>query len=656
MENIADDEDLIRFALEIPIDSDDESGESDDECLIDYDPIVDNNYSQNDFIEQAPSTITASIQNQNNIITPNIEQIFIQPSDTIDFDNNLLDGLEDLIPLINSEALTSPEQPRRQNRQTKPSKTAPNNIQIQPPVVSYKDINWKNGNLILNKNVTEFLGNSSLPIEIRHLISPLDFFSFFFDDELLDSIVEQSLLYSVQQNINNTFRFTKNELKKYLGIVALMSLVHLPNTRSYWNCVLGNTMIQETMSLKRFELIRRYLHFNNNETALPMSHKNYDRLHRIRPVLDHIKKKCNSIPIEENLSIDEQICPTKARSYLKQYLPLKPHKWGYKIFVLSGVSGFSYNFEVYSGLENNPDQRLQNEPNLGASANIVVRLARIIPKNQNYKLYFDNYYTTLALEVYLKKNGIYSLGTLRRNRVPGLILPDEKYLKTKPRGFSSECLAEVDGEAVTAVIWKDNKCVTLLSTLSGKLPETEVKRFDKKNKIRSKVPCPNIVGVYNKHMGGVDLLDAHIARYRVGMRSKKWYFKMFYHFFDVAMVNAWILYKKVNSDEKYMPLKDFRQEIAVSLCKIGENLTPTRGRKRKEPEQSEKKKRGYQTFKPPRDVRLDMIAHFPKITDKRERCKNNGCGKKTSIMCRKCKVYLCLNKTNDCFYDYHCPQ
>jgi len=81
----------------------------------------------------------------------------------------------------------------------------------------------------------------------------------------------------------------------------------------------------------------------------------------------------------------------------------KPNKWGYKIFVLSGVSGFSYNFEVYSGLENNPDQRLQNEPNLGASANIVVRLARIIPKNQNYKLYFDNYYTTLALEVYFKK-------------------------------------------------------------------------------------------------------------------------------------------------------------------------------------------------------------------------------------------------------------
>lgn len=69
-------------------------------------------------------------------------------------------------------------------------------------------------------------------------------------------------------------------------------------------------------------------------------------------------------------------------------------------------------------------------------------------------------------------------------------------------------MTEVDGEVVTVVIWKDNKCVTLLSTLSGKLPETRVKRFDKKNKTRNSVPCSNFVGAYNKHMGGVDLLDA----------------------------------------------------------------------------------------------------------------------------------------------------
>ena len=124
--------------------------------------------------------------------------------------------------------------------------------------------------------------------------------------------------------------------------------------------------------------------------------------------------------------MDEQICSTKARSYLKQYLPAKPYKWGYKLFVLSGVSGFSYNFEIYTGSENDSNKRFENEKNLGASANVVVRLLRVVPTNQNYKVFFDNYYTTLPLVVELSKNGIHSLGTLRRNRLQNCKLPNDE--------------------------------------------------------------------------------------------------------------------------------------------------------------------------------------------------------------------------------------
>lgn len=136
---------------------------------------------------------------------------------------------------------------------------------------------------------------------------------------------------------------------------------------------------------------------------LSADHPNHDRLYKIRPLITSLQAKFKSIPLKENLSVDEQICPTKARSYLKMYMPLKPHKWGYKIFVLCDVSGFSYNFEVYSGLENSSDQRLPSEPILGACANVVMRLSRCIPEKNNYKLYFDNYYTTLALMVELAK-------------------------------------------------------------------------------------------------------------------------------------------------------------------------------------------------------------------------------------------------------------
>jgi hypothetical protein len=53
------------------------------------------------------------------------------------------------------------------------------------------------------------------------------------------------------------------------------------------------------------------------------------------------------------LWVDEQLCATKARHFLKQYIPIKPHKWGYKLLVLAGISGFAYDIEIYSGQENN---------------------------------------------------------------------------------------------------------------------------------------------------------------------------------------------------------------------------------------------------------------------------------------------------------------
>lgn len=78
-------------------------------------------------------------------------------------------------------------------------------------------------------------------------------------------------------------------------------------------------------------------------------------------------------------------------------MPMKPHKWGYKLLVLSGVSGFSYNFEIFTGQENIDEFRPSCEPDLGAAAIVVVRLSRVVPKNQNYKIYFDNYYTFIGL-------------------------------------------------------------------------------------------------------------------------------------------------------------------------------------------------------------------------------------------------------------------
>ncbi len=62
-------------------------------------------------------------------------------------------------------------------------------------------------------------------------------------------------------------------------------------------------------------------------------------------------------------------------------LPSKPKKWGYKILVLAGSDGVPYNLEIYTGRVVQPPELAD----VGASGNVVLRLAQPIPKHKNYK-------------------------------------------------------------------------------------------------------------------------------------------------------------------------------------------------------------------------------------------------------------------------------
>jgi hypothetical protein len=61
---------------------------------------------------------------------------------------------------------------------------------------------------------------------------------------------------------------------------------------------------------------------------------------------------------------------------------------GIQIFVLATSDAFTHQFELYSGQEN--QKRLETEPSLGAFANILIRLMRCVPTNQNHNIFFDN--------------------------------------------------------------------------------------------------------------------------------------------------------------------------------------------------------------------------------------------------------------------------
>ena len=245
-----------------------------------------------------------------------------------------------------------------------------------------------------------FIGASYPPPPVEEP-TPLQFFKMFLDDELIDLLAEQTNLYSVSKS-GNSVNTNLKEIKQILGILIMMGVIKLPRYQIYWSQDTQIPVNAEVMGVTRFENLKRFFHCNDNQKMLPKGDPNFDKLFKVRPVLDSVLKKCQAIPQKEKHTIDEHIIPTKCRSRMRQYFPKKPNKWGIKVWARCGVSGIVFDFEVYTGKSLMPP--IPNE--LGVMRNLVLRLTSRVPDNVGHKVYFDNlfspflFYNIYKTEVY----------------------------------------------------------------------------------------------------------------------------------------------------------------------------------------------------------------------------------------------------------------
>ena len=129
------------------------------------------------------------------------------------------------------------------------------------------------------------------------------------------------------------------EMKAFIGIIILMGILKLPRLELCWSHQfpeIESPGISKVMTLVRFEQLFRYCHLSNNNNQIPCGQPGYNKLYKIRPLLDiivpHFKKEYN---IHKECSIDEAMIPFKGRLAFKQYIKDKPTKWGIKVFVLA---------------------------------------------------------------------------------------------------------------------------------------------------------------------------------------------------------------------------------------------------------------------------------------------------------------------------------
>lgn len=470
-----------------------------------------------------------------------------------------------------------------------------------------------------------------LPKFLREHQTPSTMFGLFFDDEVVENIVQQTMLYAKRDKGVHSFETNVDELRTFIAVLLISGYTNVPRRHMYWeqSSDVFNEAISTAMSRNRFDELMRYLHVSDN-LHLDVA----DRFAKVRPLFSLLNERCLMFcPAEQHLSIDETMVPYFGRHPTKQFMRSKPVRFGYKLWCMATAGGYVVQFEPYAGAKN----KSLDKAEFGLGGSVVLNLLSELPMPMPYHVSFDNFFTSVKLLEHLSNLGIAATGTIRLNRMEDCPLRKSfKSLEKAERGATEYMLDQSSN--VVVVAWRDNKVVTLASNSVGVEPKGSASRWSRTEGQRVNVSQPNIVRLYNSTMGGVDRADQNVAAYRILMRTKKWYWPLFAYCIDAMMQNAWLLYRKSPAyQEKPLDLLAFRREV-VHVYLMRHAQSARMGRPGRPQPLSQRV---------PVEIRQDSRGHYFSDSPTQRRC--GQCGKNTRKQCTKCGIGLHLH----CFNDFH---
>lgn len=277
-------------------------------------------------------------------------------------------------------------------------------------------------------------------------LSPVQLWERFFDDEVIDFIVDHTNEFAAQSNAVGFGGATRDSVKTFLGICYTTGFNTLPNIRSYWSSqpILANPSIKAAMSRDTFWNLKKYFHVCDN-----LNLDAGDKFAKVTPFNDLLNKRFMQFGIfSHHLSIDEQMIAYYGRHSCKMFIKGKPIRFGYKYWCLTSADGYLYQFIPYAGASAN------NDPTYGLGENVVMKLLSNLEAPAKHNVTFDNFFTSHKLMVGLSNAGYFATGTVRDNRTNHATVMPVKEMKKKARGTFDFRFDQ--NNSILAVRWNDN--------------------------------------------------------------------------------------------------------------------------------------------------------------------------------------------------------
>jgi hypothetical protein len=175
------------------------------------------------------------------------------------------------------------------------------------------DISWRSRDFEpVERNY--FIQNSGakVPYNFDTSGTPLSFFNLFFPSHLIEVLVRNTNKYaSWKREVKRATHHDPHwedplwpedgsretdieEMQCFLGMLVLFGLNSRPQYKDYWsrNPYIGCKMVQQTMTLKRYEKLSQYFHVSDREMEPAPDHPNFDKLFKVRKILSEVQKRC----------------------------------------------------------------------------------------------------------------------------------------------------------------------------------------------------------------------------------------------------------------------------------------------------------------------------------------------------------------------------
>uniref|UniRef100_A0A6I8SZJ6 Uncharacterized protein n=1 Tax=Xenopus tropicalis TaxID=8364 RepID=A0A6I8SZJ6_XENTR len=469
----------------------------------------------------------------------------------------------------------------------------------------------------------------------------IDFFNLYITEAILQDMVRYTNLYAEQYLASNALPgFSRaqawyptniNEIKRFLALTLAMGLVERNSLASYWdtNTVLSIPLFSAVMARNRYQILLRFLHFNDNTTAVAPNEPGYDRLYKLRPLIDSLSQRFAEVYTpSQNVCVDESLLLFKGRLKFRQYIPSKRSRYGIKFYKLCESStGYTSYFMLYEGKDTNLDPS-GCPTDLTTSGKIVWEL--ITPLlGRGYHLYVDNFYTGIPLFRALNSLDTPACGTVNRNRKG---LPRELLDKKLKRGE----VHALRSNELLAIKYSDTKVVLMLTTIHDETMIVQHRSGGRPSKTK-----PLCSKKYSKHMGGVDKSDQIQHYYNATQKTRTWYKKAAIYMIQMALYNSYVVYKAAVPGPRLSYYNYLLQLLPALLFGDVEEVPDMPG-----------------NDNVARMVGKHFIAQIPPTPNKRyaqrkcKVCRSKGVRRDVRYYCPKCpsKPALCFHP---CFEVYH---